>query len=611
MLSGTVRMWSLSGALYSTNPGWCHFLCRNGASKRKERGTAKFLAVTLLLCASLQVSAITIEEGEFSPFAIVGGQSTSNDEPAHIVATRDDVLIIGGTTSPLQRGEESDLGEPLVDGLKEEDFFLTRVSAAEGKVDWVFRGGTSKEDRLEALLLDKDEKHIYAGGRSFGQFRGTARGGQSDIFIIKYDISGDKPTEVWSHPLVIGSKASDALTAFSQDPRDDNVIYGTGYTSGNLFPGKEIDSNGLSDAILFSFSASDGTVVHKSQFGTKFADQGTDIVLSDKDDGPVFVAVITERQIGQYAFGNFHMYKKKRDASPLGDLLLRTYSREQMASFRNHPMLPGTLIASGSSWLDSRNGYDVFVKRVVRAFDSSQIGSKEVDIDEVSEAEYTRRLHSEDGGHDYASGMIIDPESGRLILSGYTAGAFAPGASKMGILAPFVAVVDPLDATLTDAKQMKMSSANSWVEISCITMAAEKRGIYYVAKESNETTNQFHLSVGSFGFPASWKNKITIAPSPDPTPSPKTGDQDKSGASVKKRAPLAIIIGSVCGGVVLILVVVATAVGLRMKKRSKAAKVYDPDKKAKPSKSRQTQVKKGQEPSDRPNVEGSNATGLV
>lgn len=577
---------------------------------RESRRLWTVFSVLLFFVTALPLAvSVTIEEGVFDTFAFVGRESSSNDEPSHIVATEDDIIIVGGTSSPLERMAESDLGSPLVDGLRQEDFFLAKIRGENGSMEWVYRGGTSREDRMHAMLIDKNGKHLYLGGRTFGQFSGTTRKGQSDIFVIKYDISGDKPTEVWSKPLLLGTSASDAVTALAMDPKDENIIYGTGFTSGSLFPGREMDASGLSDAILFSFYATNGSVIDKRQFGTEFADQGTGIVISDKENGPVFVSVITERQIGQYAFGNFHMYKFRRDTHPLGDLLLRTYSREQMASFREHPMLPGTLIGSGSSWLDARNGYDVFVKRVVRAFDDTEIGSKAVDIDEVSDEEYTKRIRSADGSHDYASGMIVDSESGRLIISGYTAGAFAPGSSKNGILAPFVAAVDPLDASLTDAKQMQLPSEKSWVEIACITMITGHRGIYYVAKESNETTNQFHLAIGSFGFPAFWKTPIKIAASPDPTPSPKT-DNDKSNPVTKSKASLAIIIGSVCGGLVLTLAVIALAMGVSMKKRSRAAMVYDPEK-PRPRPSTTKVPKERTSPTAGPKVEGSNASGLV
>lgn len=563
----------------------------------------------LYILALPSVLSVTIEEGEFNSFAFVGRDSASNDEPTHVAVTKDDVLIIGGTSSPLKRMEESDLGSSLVDGLRQEDYFLAKIRAGNGSVEWVYRGGTSREDRMHAMLIDKDETHVYVGGRTFGQFSGTTRNGQSDIFIMKYNISGDKPTDAWSKPILLGTSASDAVTALAMDPTNDNVIYATGFTSGSLFPGREMDSSGLSDAILFSFYATNGSVIDARQFGTEFADQGTGIVVPDKPSGPIFVSVITERQIGQYAFGNFHMYKFRKDTYPLGDLLLRTYSREQMASFREHPMLPGTLVGSGSSWLDARNGYDVFVKRIVRPFDDSEIGSKAVDIDDVGDEEYTKRIRSADGSHDYASGMIVDSESGRLIISGYTAGAFAPGSSKGGILAPFLAAVDPLDASLTGAKQMQLTSERSWVEIACIAMTKSQRGIYYVAKESNETTNQFHLAIGSFGFPAFWKTPITIVASPDPTPSPKT-DQDKSHPAQKSNPSIAIIAGAGVGGIALILAVIALAMGISMKKRSQTAKVYQPEKPRRhPSATKVSRERAA--PTAGPKVEGSNASGLV
>lgn len=575
--------------------------------RRTERwnGNTILRLALMLLCMQIIV-AVTIEEGTFNSFATVGKNSTSNDEPAHIVVSESGTIIVVGTSSPAERGTESDLGEPLRKGLKDEDIFLSKIRAETGTVEWVCRGGTSKEDRVHALIMDKSGKYVYLGGRTFGKFSGTTRHGQSDIFIIKYDISGDKPKEVWPKPLIIGSTASDAVTALSFDPKDENLIYGTGFTSGNLFPGKAVDASGLSDAILFSFSASEGVVIHKRQFGTVYADQGTGIVLSDKENGPIFVSVTTERQIGQYAFGNFHMYKLKRDGTPLGDLLLRTYSREQMASFQQHPMLPGTLIGAGSSWLDSRNGYDIFVKRIVRVFDDSNIGSKEMDIDEVRDEEYTKRIQSSDGSHDYASGMLVDSQSGRLVISGYTAGAFAPGSRKRGVLAPFVASIDPLDASLTDAKQMEMETEESWVEITCIAMSNGQRGIYYVAKKSNEETRQFHLDVGTFGFPKQWKSVISIAPSPDPTPTPKT-DGDKSNVKTKKKVPVAIIAGAVGGGVGLVLLIIAIIVSVRMKKRSNAAKVYNPQKRP------NTSAKKSSKPAPTkgPKVGTENASGLV
>lgn len=494
---------------------------------------------------------------------------------------------------------------------------MAKVDPQSQKVLWVYRAGTSKEDALHAMLLEKSGSYLYAAGRTFGHFAGTSSKGQSDLFIIKYDVQGDKPIAVWKRALVQGTAASDAVLSLAVDPKDENIIYATGFTTGNLFPnifndnynvsanGNEAPSGKLSDAFLFSFRAEDGLILYKTQFGTQFADQGAGIVVSDKEDGPIFVSVTTDRKIGQYTFGNFHLYKFTRRLTPLGDVLLRTYSREQVSGFKQHPMLPGSLLSCGSSWLDSRNGYDVFVKRIVRAFDNSSIGSSQVDIDEVGADEYTRRIQSSDGSHDYASAMVIDAVSGRLIVSGYTAGSFAKGASNVGVLAPFIGSVNPLDGTLTDAKQLDVGSKKGWVEILCITMSSGKRGVYYVAKESNESTNQFHLAIGSFDFPKSWKTPIAFtSASQKPTPSPKRELQKSNG--VEKGLPLMMIIGVGCGAVALVLIVVAIVMTIRMSRRSGAAEGFSGKKRA--AKKSESQKAK---PVAGPTVSGKNESGLV
>lgn len=564
--------------------------------------------------ATSRVRAVTIEPGAFTPLAHLGRETKSNDEPSHILTMADGTVIVGGTSSPQERLDESDLGTPLVAGLRQEDFFLAKINAKNNSVEWTYRGGTSREDRMHAMILTKNDNHLYIAGRTFGQFSETTRKGQSDIFIIKYDVSGAQPVPLWPTPLLLGTSASDAVTDLAVDPKNENVVFACGFTRGTLFPGREVDANGLSDAIIFSFDAADGSLISKRQFGSEFADHATGIVLPDKDNGPLFVSVITERQIGQYAFGNFHMYKFKRVLSPLGDLLLRTYSREQLTSFQEHPILPNALFGSGSSWLDTRNGYDVFVKKVVRVFDESDIGSHAVDIDEVEQEEYTKRIRSEDGSHDYASGMVIDPETGRLIICGYTAGAFAPGSTNRGILAPFLAAVDPTDASLTDAKQIQMRNEDSWAEIASITMVPGNNGIYYAAKESNETTNQFYLTVGSFGFPALWKTALSTAVSQEATPSPTAGST-KGNTSTETKFPLTIVIACVCGGLLLILAVVALAMCISMKKRHRENLVYDPQKPQRqmstrtPGQHLPTQVRLS--PLVGQKVQESNATGLV
>lgn len=543
---------------------------------------AKLVSALLCILLSLNtaeganVSATDMNSttGQFLPFASAGIFTTSNDEPHRILVGKDNEIFIGGTTSPLERGQESDLGLPLDSSLKNEDIFLAKIDGTiqnDSSVRWVFRAGTSKEDRLHAMLLDESGKFLYVAGRTFGILPGTSFKGLSDLFILKYDVSGDKPEEVWEQPLVLGTISSEAVFALASDPSDPDVIYATGFTSGSLFRGHSPEGIGdTSDAILFSFSASRATVYHSIQFGTDFGDQGAGIVVSNDASGPLFVSVVTDRQIGQYSIGNFHLYKFTRSLAPLGDVLLRTYSREDVVGFKMHPFLADSLIVTGSSWLDSRNENDVFVKRVVRAFDVKDINSTEIDIDEVESDEYTSRLQSSDGSHDYATGLVIDENSGRLIVCGHTGGMFANGGSNVGKRAPFIGLIDPNDGSMTDAVQMKLDREESWIEVSDIAMKAEKDGVYFTFKVSNETSRQFYVKIGRFLFPSSWKERIVVQERPSPSPKGFVRNDGET-----ESLPIGIIIGAAGGGLVVIVVIIGWISWMRIRKRAKNAMVYD------------------------------------
>ncbi|KAI0558185.1 hypothetical protein FGB62_228g027 [Gracilaria domingensis] len=519
------------------------------------------IALLLNFVQHIQTHGSSVGSKAFVSFAYIGNLSLSNDEPVHVEVRQDGCIFVGGNTSPFQRGSESDLGLPFAQGLRREDAFIAKVLGRTKSTEWVYRIGTSHEDRLQTMLLSEDGKYLYAAGRTFGQFPGTSYKGQADIFIVKYDISGSRLYEVWPRPLILGSIASEAVTHMKIDPANDSIIHATGFTTGNLFQGRPQGGDGLSDAILFSFSAVDGSVLWGAQFGTEYADHGIGIVIEDGEDSPIFVGGTTERRVGQFSFGNFHLYKFSRSGINLGSLLLRSYSREQLVGFQRHPMLRSSLLAVGSSWLDIRNGYDVFVKKIIRGFDQSDIGFSEMDIDDVGPGEYTVRLQSADKSHDYASGLLVDDQSGRLIISGYTAGSFAENTVNNGILAPFIASVDPLNVSAYDAEQLELIGVDGWVEIAAIGMNADRDGVYYVAKEKNETTNQFHTVVGSFGFPVSWRTPITIPTSPSPSASaPPTPTESASNALT--FSPL-VIAGIASGGVACAVIALIILISCR------------------------------------------------
>lgn len=565
------------------------FLCRRSCAPSVPAALLLLIACNVCFRAEqysslvLAADALELREESFISHATIGANTSSNDEPSEIVMTADGTIYVGGTTAPLRRGGESDLGVPERGGLLEEDIFIAKVSNdSSSKVEWILRGGTAKEDRLHALVVDKAGKYLYAAGRTYGQFLTKTRFGQADMFVTKYDVSGAQPVQVWPEPILLGTSATDAILSLSLDPVNENIIYATGLTSGSLFPNADssVSSSSDSDAVLFSFSGVDGSILSSRQFGTVEADQGIRMVVSEDADGPIFVAAVTQRRIGQYSYGNLHVYKFTRNMEPLGDWLLKSYSREVVVGFGKHPIFPDVLMVAGSSWLDQRNGYDVFLKRVGLAFDNSAIGSQETNIDDVPEPDFTRRIQSEDGSHDYASSSLLHT-GGMTIIAGNTAGKFAPNSTDLGILAPFICAVNPTTGVRNHAAQLSLSAKNSWSEIVDMRFIANGTGVVYIGKESNLTTNQFHGVVGSFGLPDSWRPMLTIDPSPSPTSAAGSGNDranNNSTESNTKGVHIAVIAGGAAGGIIVILAILAIVMCVGMSHRSKAAQVYNPDK---------------------------------
>lgn len=523
--------------------------------------------ISALLCvlAALQVvgAVATVARAQtpseaFKTIVQIGRASTSNDEPRQIAVTSTGVVLVAGKTSPFSRRTESDLGLALDVNLSDEDVFLARFAPASSPSSpantSVFRIGTGADDQLRAMLVLRDGNVTYLAGGTHGSFSGILNAGQSDLFIVKLRTDAVRPVHAWIQPLVRGTSSSESVTALAHDPTNSSLVYATGYTTGGLF-GAATDTNAvLSDAIVFAFSADDGSIVYQRQFGTAFSDYGNAIVVSSEKDGPIFVSVVTERKYGDFSFGNFHLYKFTRSLSPLGDVLLRSFSRESVSAFVSHPILDDSLLVSGYSLLDEVAGYDLFVKRVVRPFNAVNMGSSEIAVDEVRSDEYTHRWGSGEKTHDYATDMLVHPSSGRLLVGGYTSGTLAKDIENGGEAAPFIACVDPIDASMSGVSQKSISVANTWIGLEAMVLSDDADSVYYAFKELDLESNQFFTSIGLFRIPDGWTSRIVVPPTPSPSGFPTT----KNFKSIDTKGfSKQVIIVSVVGGISLILAIVS------------------------------------------------------
>lgn len=521
-----------------------------------------FAITTLFVTVYSQSTAL----GQFTLLGTIGkrNNSTNSDFGRKILVTSDATVFVAGTTSPLMRGDEGSFGIALDAGLRAEDVFLSVVRLQpESLESFDFRLGSSKEDHLQAILVTDGGRYTYLAGRTSGVWRGIPNTGQDDLFIVKLNTMSDTPFYDWPTPLILGTIASESVTALAVDPDNDDIIYAIGYTSGSLFSAASVQNSVQTDAIIFSVSASNKTILQKRQFGTTYSDYATSVIISADRDGPLFVSVITELRYGQFALGNFHLYKFSRKLEPLGDMLLRTYSHEVVSSFKTHPMLQNSLFVSGYSWLDEANGYDAFFKRISQSFDNQSMGSFELGIDEVGTDEYTHRFGSHDKRNDFISDMIVHPDSGRLLASGYTAGEFAQGAKKVGETAPFIACVDPVKGSLTDAIQLQPQSTQARMEIAGIALHPDGESLVYVGNDLNEETNTFAVMVGTFGIPEAWRERIEIAPTPTRQPSSVPSPSQENPALSTKGFSMIKVIPPVAGGVGGVIVLIVILIGLR------------------------------------------------
>ena len=362
------------------------------------------------------------------------------------------------------------------------------------------------------------------------------------------------------------------LAQIAFDPENEHILYGVGSTRGSLFPNKT-HGGGSSDAVVFKLNATSGELLDGVQFGGGTDDFGTGLVF-DSSSGVVFASISTKRQIGEYSLSNFHLYKLTKSLEMLGDVLLRSFSREVTTGFAAHPTLKNTLLACGESRLDSRNGFDMFLKRVVTEFDASNISSVEMDIDEVKENEYTRRYGSRDGKHDYASTMKI-LRGGGVVLGGYSEGSFSEQNSNS--LSGVLALIDARTGQLVDTRQMKGRVEGGWTDIVAMEMSMDEEWILYTGA-TIEGNGSKHIHIGMHGTSADWRRVFGADASSTPTPSVSSVVGGKGVGAMKDELSQGAMIGIGMGCAVVVVAAVVAIVwwGCIMRKRRTVA-MYEYD----------------------------------
>lgn len=163
------------------------------------------------------------------------------------------------------------------------DLFVAKFNKCSGEMIWLDQRGTVANDIANDVSLDNDG-NIYITGYTEGQLDQQTNKGRNDLFVIKYDSSGN-----WQWTELRGTAAEDVANSIYVDGRGD--IYITGFTFGNL---DERENKGRSDLFVVKYDP-DGNWQWTGLGGTDENDFANDIQVAFGDG--IFVT--------GYTMGNF------------------------------------------------------------------------------------------------------------------------------------------------------------------------------------------------------------------------------------------------------------------------------------------------------------------
>jgi len=183
---------------------------------------------------------------------------TSSAEEGRGIArdSSNNIYVTGGTYGGLDSNTSSG----------GQDIFLVKYNS-DAEKQWTRQLGSSSNDTGRGVTVDSNN-NIYVTGTTAGGLDGYTNSGEQDIFLVKYDLNGNK---LWTRQL--GTSASDIAHGVAVD--SSNNIYVTGETRGGM------DNNtsfGDKDIFLVKYDLN-GTRQWTQQLGTDKEDAGYGITI--------------------------------------------------------------------------------------------------------------------------------------------------------------------------------------------------------------------------------------------------------------------------------------------------------------------------------------------
>ncbi len=181
------------------------------------------------------------------------------------------------------------------------DMFLIKYDAS-GNKQWSKLVGTSGTDQGYGVSVDS-AGNVYVTGESEGNFDGHTNSGGKDMFLVKYNTSGVKQ---WSK--LVGTSSDDEGFGVSVDSSDN--VYVTGESEGN-FDGHT--NSGGKDMFLIKYDSS-GNKQWSKLLGSRFRDEG--LGMNVDSSGNVYVTGFSAGAFdGHTHSGNEDMFLIKYDTS--------------------------------------------------------------------------------------------------------------------------------------------------------------------------------------------------------------------------------------------------------------------------------------------------------
>ena len=187
--------------------------------------------------------------------------TSGSDSGSSLAIDSSDAIYITGSTTGLMAGSSE---------MRKEDLFLVKYDSS-GSKQWVQQLGTSATDMGQGIAIDSSD-NIYITGFTNGALDGNTHFGGQDIFLVKYDSSGNKQ---WTKQL--GTSAEEIGQGIAIDSSDN--IYITGFTNGAL------DGNthfGEKDIFLVKYDSS-GSKQWVQQLGTSVSEMGQGIAIDSSN----------------------------------------------------------------------------------------------------------------------------------------------------------------------------------------------------------------------------------------------------------------------------------------------------------------------------------------